>query len=110
VAHVSGTVEGRAAETIRSVLVESGLRKSELCARAGVSRALLDDYLRGAKQPSLAQIERIVDAARMRLRLSLSPKPRPASQEFVAAVDLAEALSRGVFAPLAFPYGVWQKA
>ncbi|MDQ1635678.1 MAG: hypothetical protein QOJ32_2487 [Frankiaceae bacterium] len=53
----------------------SGLTPSRWAAKAGVSRALLHNYLRGRHQPSLAQVERLVEAAGLRLRLELEPAP-----------------------------------
>lgn len=55
------------AEAISDLMTRSGLSKSELCARSGVSRSLLDDYLKGRRQPAVAQLERLGEAAGLRL-------------------------------------------
>jgi len=104
------TQSAQAACTLRRVLEESGLTKTALCSRAGISRALFDDYLRGRKQPSLAQIERIADAAGLRATVALSKKPRPVSAEYIAVMELADQLAgtQSGRPGLAFPYQVWR--
>jgi len=104
------TQSTQAGRTLQRVLEESGLTKTALCLQAGISRALFDDYLHGRKQPSLAQIERIADAAGLRATLALSKKPRPVSAEYIAVMELADQLAgtqRGR-PELAFPYRVWR--
>ena len=99
-----------AARTLWRVLEESGLTKTALCSRAGISRALFDDYLHGRKQPSLAQIERIADAAGLRATVALSKKPRPVSAEYIAVMEMADQLAgtQSGRPELAFPYQVWR--
>ncbi|MFT4298576.1 MAG: helix-turn-helix transcriptional regulator [Aeromicrobium sp.] len=58
-----------AEKAIAELLERSGLSKSELSARSGVSRSLLDDYLKGRRQPSVAQVARLGEAAGLRLDL-----------------------------------------
>lgn len=105
-------VEPSASAILRQVLRDSGLTKAALCARAGISRALFDAYLHGAKQPSLPQITRIADAAGLRAAVTLSEKPRPVSPEYVAAMELAGQLAgkRETLPPLEFPHQLWQRA
>lgn len=59
-----------AATAIEDLLSRSGLTKSQLSARSGVSRSLLDDYLKGRRQPSVAQLARLGEAAGVRLDLA----------------------------------------
>lgn len=65
-----------AAEAIGQVLAR-GLSKSELSARSGVSRSLLDDYLKGRRQPSVTQLARLGQAAGLRLELGWAELPNP---------------------------------
>ena len=104
------TKSTQAAQTLGHVLEESGLTKTALCSRAGISRALFDDYLRGRKQPSLAQIERIADAAGLRATVALSKKPQPVSAEYIAVMELVDQLAgtQSGRPELAFPYQVWR--
>lgn len=104
------TKSNQAARTLGRVLEDSGLTKTALCSRAGISRALFDDYLHGRKQPSLAQIERIADAAGFRATVTLAKKPRPVSAEYVAVMELADQLAgtQSGRPELAFPYQVWR--
>ncbi len=104
--------DARASTVVRQVLEDSGLSKTGLCSRAGISRALLDDYLRGAKQPSLAQVERIADAAGYRVSVALVGKPRPVSEEYIAVMELAGQLAgtRDTLPPLEFPHHLWRRA
>lgn len=71
---VSVTVS-RSVALLTEAQQRSGLTSSQWAARAGVSRALLHNYLRGRHQPSLPQIERLVEAAGLRLRVELTAAP-----------------------------------
>ena len=62
-----------AARAIEAILQRSQMTKSELSARSGVSRALLDDYLKGRRQPAVTQLERIGAAADLRMDISWHP-------------------------------------
>jgi transcriptional regulator with XRE-family HTH domain len=53
-------------EVVQELLRRSGLTKSELSARSGVSRSQLDDYLKGKSQPTLAQLDRLGESAGFR--------------------------------------------
>ncbi|MGJ9412667.1 helix-turn-helix domain-containing protein [Aeromicrobium sp. CF4.19] len=75
---------------LASLLLQSGLSKSALCRAAGLSRALLDDYLKGRKQPSVAQLDRIAEAAGRRLEISTTPLPTPVPSAFVEVLELGE--------------------
>jgi transcriptional regulator with XRE-family HTH domain len=101
-----------ASTTLRQVLLGSELSKAALCARAGISRALFDAYLHGAKQPSLAQVVRIADAAGYRASVTLMEKPRPVSEEYLAVMELAGQLAgkRDTLPPLQFPSYLWRRA
>jgi len=66
-----------AAEAIEEILQRSGLTKSELSARSGVSRALLDDYLKGRRRPAVAQLERLGTAAGLRMDITWRPLAEP---------------------------------
>lgn len=59
-----------AEKAVAALLQRSGLSKSELSARSGVSRSLIDDYLNGRRQPSVAQLARLGQAAELRLDLA----------------------------------------
>lgn len=93
----------QAAQLLHSVLADSGMSKSELCRVSGVSRSLLDDYLHGAKQPSIPQLERLASAADLRITWDVSRTPQRASPEFLMVMELAEAMPHDSFAPLEFP-------
>ena len=60
-------------------LMHSGLTPAELARRSGVSRALLRDYMLGAKQPSVPQLRRILRAAGLDLTVQLAPRYVPLS-------------------------------
>ncbi len=71
-----------AATAVAQLIGRTGLTKAELSRRSGVSRALLDDYLKGCTQPSVAQLERLGEAAGLKLDLNWIPaavdiKPTP---------------------------------
>lgn len=58
-----------AAEAVAELLDRSGLSKSELSARSGVSRSLIDDYLKQRRQPSVEQLKRLGQATGLKLDL-----------------------------------------
>lgn len=100
-----------ASEVLRAALARSGVSKAAFCARAALSRALLDDYLRGAKQPSLNQLLRIVNASGLRLRIELDDEPAPVPPQFVAVLEFGETFPdrrRERRDPLVFPWQVWR--
>lgn len=80
-----------ASDAVRRVLNESGLTKSDLSRRSGVSRALIDGYLKGHSQPSVAQLERLGHAAGLRLDLSWEPIEKPGSTQWAAPPPTMEA-------------------
>lgn len=57
----------KAAEAVAQILARTGESKSSLSAKSGVSRSLIDDYLKGRRQPSVAQLERLGKAVDLRL-------------------------------------------
>lgn len=59
-----------ASEAVAEILERSGATKSSLSAKSGVSRALIDDYLKGRRQPSVAQLERLGESVGLRLDLA----------------------------------------
>ena len=70
-----------AASALAELLAASGMTKKALCESAGISRSSLDLYLKGERQPSVEQVERLGAAAGMRLeiswrRLDIKPTPR----------------------------------
>lgn len=65
-----------AAEAVADLLERSRLTKSELSRRSGVSRALIDDYLKGRRQPSMAQLEKLGESAGFRADFMwVDPRP-----------------------------------
>lgn len=58
------------AALVGEVLERSGLSKKTLCEAAGISRSSLDAYLKGEREPSVAQLERLGRAAGLRLDIS----------------------------------------
>lgn len=75
---VFADVERRlAASTLEEAMHRSGTSPSGLAARAGVSRALVRDYLRGAEQPSVAQLARLVRSLGLEPVVDLVPAYRP---------------------------------
>ena len=94
------------------MLARSGLSKSALCARAGISRSTLDEYLKGQKQPSFAQVGRLADAAGLRLHAVTRPKPSPISAEYIAVMKTASQLAGTLdrLPPLRFPHEIWKRS
>ena len=79
-------------QIVAEILRASGLTKAELSRRSGVSRALIDAYLKGKSQPSIAQINRLGDAGNVRMDIMWAePIPR-VPEALVLVVDAMEAL------------------
>lgn len=77
-AMASGGVERRlAASTLEEAMRRAEVSPSGLAVRAGVSRALVRDHLRGAKQPSVAQRARSVRSLGLEPVVDLVPACRP---------------------------------
>lgn len=84
-----------AASVVRQVLDQSGLSKTRLSALSGVSRSLLDAYLKGDTQPSVAQVSRLADAAGLRLDITVRPRAeRTLPEEFIAVLEFGELFPR----------------
>lgn len=66
-----------ASATIQEAMDRTGTTPARLAARSGVSRALVRDYLRGAKQPSVAQLARLVRSLGLEPVIDLVPAYQP---------------------------------
>lgn len=96
------------ATAVVEILARSGLSKSALSAASGVSRSLLDDYLKGRTQPSITQVTRLADAAGLDVLLLLQPKPRPLPESFVTVLEFGEIFPRRAPRPLTNLGPVWR--
>jgi transcriptional regulator with XRE-family HTH domain len=88
-------------------LDRSRLSKAEFCRRTGVSRALLDDYLKGRKSPSADRLAALASVSGAELELT---GPRAHSPELLRSAYLleqvgavAQALPARHPGPLRFP-------
>ena len=63
----------QAAALLLAAQRRSGLTASQWATRAGVSRSLLHGYLAGKHQPSLPQLERLLQAAGQTLHVEIRP-------------------------------------
>lgn len=97
---------------MREILETSSLTKASLSSRAGVSRALLDAYLSGATQPSVAQVEKLAQAAGLTLDVTVRSKPvvRPVPEAFLAVLDFGANFPPKRFRPLVNLGPVWAQA
>lgn len=99
-----------AAAVVADLLDQSGLTKSGLAGASGVSRALLDEYLKGARQPSLGQVARLAAAAGVDLEISVRPKPKPVPAEFIAVLEFGDLFPRRDPEPLIDIGPLWRRA
>jgi transcriptional regulator with XRE-family HTH domain len=88
-------VRGPGTRLVARIFEGSGLRQAELARRAGISRSVLNVYLRGRREPSADALVRLAAAA----GFDLEPTPRvpPVDAEragriLVQVLELAEAL------------------
>src|SRR5690349_12617766 len=94
---------------VAEIVERSGLSKSALSAASGVSRSLIDDYLKGHSQPSMAQIERLADAVGCELDVTLRAKTRRVSDEFLAVLEFGELFPRKASKPLVNLGPMWRR-
>jgi transcriptional regulator with XRE-family HTH domain len=96
-----------AGELIRKVREESGLSQAELARRAGMPRSVLSAYEHGHRQPAVAALARIAEAAGMEVSVGLPPAARldvtRAGEILAQVLDLAEQLPQRRRGELAYP-------
>lgn len=86
---------GLAGSTLRDALARSGRSAAALAAASGASRALVNDYLSGAKQPSVAQLARLLRSLGFETVIDLVPAYAPLTlQELGAALAVEPAEAR----------------
>lgn len=78
--------------TLRRLLRSSGLTTAELARRANVSRASVSEYVHGHRQPRVSQLERLAEAADLRLEITLSPSWHVRKAQLEDVLALADAL------------------
>jgi transcriptional regulator with XRE-family HTH domain len=89
-----------AGELIRKVREEGGLSQAELARRAGMPRSVLSAYEHGHRQPAVAALARIAEAAGMEAaRLDVTR----AGEILAQVLDLAEQLPQRRRGELAYP-------
>ncbi len=85
------------------------MTKSALSEVSGVSRSLLDGYLKGTTQPSLPQLERLAAAAGRRIEVTVKRRLE-ISESFIAVLELGELFPRKEKDPLPDLSDVWALA
>lgn len=97
---------------VAEILRTSGLSKSALSSASGVSRSLIDAYLKGTSQPSVAQLDRLAESAGCDLDIQVHRRPeRPASwDEFIAVLEFGELFPAKERAPLPDMKPIWDAA
>jgi transcriptional regulator with XRE-family HTH domain len=84
-----------ASSLVQMALDQSGLSQAELARRAGISRSVLNAYLKGHREPGADALLRIVSAAGGKLELGEHKPPVDpvrASKILMQVLGLAEAL------------------
>lgn len=99
-----------AALFVADLLSSSALSKSELSARSGMSRALIDDYLKGHKQPTLRQLNRLAEAAGSAAELTIAPTPQPIPHAFIEVLEFGELFDQKPAPPLPDLSEVWRRS
>lgn len=102
---MSGT-SSSAASLVQMALDQSGLSQAELARRAGLSRSVLNAYLRGHREPGADALLRIVSAAGGRLELEEHKPPVDpvrAGKILTQVLGLAEALPYRPRAQMRYP-------
>lgn len=102
---MSGT-SSSAASLVQMALDQSGLSQAELARRAGVSRSVLNAYLKGHREPGADALLRIVSAAGGKLELGEHKPPVDpirAGKILMQVLGLAEALPYRPRAKMRYP-------
>lgn len=93
--------------TAASVLVRalelSGLTQAELARRAGSPRSLIGDYVKGRKQPSFAQLLRLVGASGCDARMQISAPSRANAEQLELVCAIAMVMPRSDRGALRYP-------
>jgi transcriptional regulator with XRE-family HTH domain len=95
-----------ASSLVREIQRRSGLSQAELSRRAGISRSVLNVYLRGHREPGTDVLLRIAAAAGLDLGLTERRPPvdpERAGRILVQVLELAEALPFRPRAEMQFP-------
>jgi transcriptional regulator with XRE-family HTH domain len=91
---------------IEEIQRQSSLSQAELARRAGISRSVLNAYIRGSREPGADALLRIAAAGGMALRTEPRKPPvdpKRASRILVQVLELAEALPFRPRAEMQFP-------
>jgi transcriptional regulator with XRE-family HTH domain len=103
---MSGSSQDAASSLIAEIRRQSGLTQAELARRARMPRSVLSVYEHGRRQPSVAALARIADAAGLELRLqpmSDETSTVRAGRLLAQVLDLAEQLPYRPAHELAYP-------
>lgn len=94
---------------VADIVAHSGMPKARLSAASGVSRSLIDDYLKGRSQPTLPQLERLARVAGLTLTVNVEPV-RKVPEEFIAVLEFGELFPHKGPKPLVNLAPVWRQA
>jgi transcriptional regulator with XRE-family HTH domain len=94
---------------LSAVIADSGMTKSAISEASGVSRSSLDDYLKGKSQPTIAQVNRIAEAAGCRVDFSIKKRLR-VTEEFLSVIEFGEMFPRKDKEPLVNLGPIWRAA
>ncbi|WP_244930645.1 helix-turn-helix transcriptional regulator [Nocardioides sp. W7] len=100
----------RSSAIVAEIVQHSGLSKTALSAASGISRSLIDDYLKGRSQPSIAQVERLAESAGCVLELSVRPRSKPVPDQFLAVLEFGDLFPRKAPKPLVNLGPMWRRA
>ncbi|MDT0203525.1 helix-turn-helix domain-containing protein [Nocardioides sp. AE5] len=76
-----------AATAVAEILDRTGETKASLSRRSGVSRSLIDDYLKGKRQPTVAQLERLGESVGLRLDLAWASPDNPGMRDEATTLE-----------------------
>jgi transcriptional regulator with XRE-family HTH domain len=95
--------EGLAGKLLRRARRASGLTQQALAAQARTPQSVLSAYERNRRQPSVAAIERILEAAGFRLSLQPRIDETAAGRLLPQLLELADALPKRDRGKLTYP-------
>jgi transcriptional regulator with XRE-family HTH domain len=98
-----------ASRVVDEILAASELGKSKLSSQSGISRALIDDYLKSRKQPGLPQLDRLATAAGLVAKLRIEGPLVPVPSAFIEVLEFGELFETPADDPLPNLTGIWRR-
>ncbi|HTW16146.1 MAG TPA: helix-turn-helix transcriptional regulator [Nocardioides sp.] len=99
----------RSTNAVAEIVRISGMSTAALSGVSGVSRSLIEDWLEGRSEPSVAELEQLADTAGCALEVAARPQTQPVPEAFVAVLEFGELFPRKDPEPLVNLGPMWRR-